>query len=36
MVGDLISKFRKQCYERDLINVKTLAEVELESLENNG
>ena len=35
-VGYLISKFRKQWYESDLINVETLAEVELESLENNG
>lgn len=35
-VGYLISKFRKQWYEEDLINVETLAEVELESLENNG
>ena len=35
-VGYLISKFRKQWYESDLIDVETLAEVELESLENNG
>jgi biopolymer transport protein ExbB/TolQ len=35
-VGFLISKFRKQWYEADLISVETLAEVELESLENNG
>ena len=35
-VGYLISKFRKQWYEEDLVNVETLAEVELESLENNG
>ena len=35
-IGYLISKFRKQWYEADLINVETLAEVELESLENNG
>lgn len=31
-VGYLISKFRKQWYESDLIDVETLAEVELESL----
>lgn len=30
----LISKFRKQWYESDLIEVETLAEVELESLDN--
>ena len=35
-VGYLISKFRKQWYESDLIDVETLAEVELESLEDNG
>lgn len=33
-VGYLISKFKKQWYESDLINVETLAEVELESLNN--
>ena len=31
-IGYLISKFRKQWYESDLIAVETLAEVELESL----
>lgn len=31
-IGYLISKFRKQWYESDLIGVETLAEVELESL----
>jgi biopolymer transport protein ExbB/TolQ len=31
-IGYLISKFRKQWYESDLIDVETLAEVELESL----
>lgn len=31
-LGYLISKFRKQWYESDLIEVETLAEVELESL----
>ena len=35
-VGFLVSKFRKQWYESDLIDVETLAEVELESLEDNG
>ncbi len=33
-VGYLISKFKKQWYESDLIEVETLAEVELESLNN--
>lgn len=32
-VGYLISKFRKQWYESDLIDLESLAEVELESLE---
>ena len=31
-IGFLVSKFRKQWYESDLIDVETLAEVELESL----
>lgn len=31
-IGYLISKFRKQWYEADLVDVETLAEVELESL----
>ena len=31
-IGYLISKFKKQWYESDLIDVETLAEVELESL----
>ena len=31
-MGYLISKFKKQWYEADLIEVETLAEVELESL----
>lgn len=35
-IGYLISKFRKQWYESDLIEVETLAEVELESLNNQG
>ena len=35
-VGFLVSKFRKQWYESDLIDVETLAEVELESLEDKG
>ena len=33
-VAYLISKFKKQWYESDLIDVETLAEVELESLNN--
>jgi biopolymer transport protein ExbB/TolQ len=33
-IGYLISKFKKQWYEADLIDVETLAEVELESLNN--
>ena len=33
-IGYLISKFKKQWYESDLINVEALAEVELESLNN--
>ena len=33
-IGYLISKFRKQWYESDLIDVETLAEVELEALSN--
>ena len=33
-IGYLISKFRKQWYESDLIEVETLAEVELEALNN--
>ena len=35
-IGYLISKFRKQWYESDLIDVETLAEVELESLNNQS
>ena len=35
-LGYLISKFKKQWYESDLIDVETLAEVELESLSNSG
>ena len=33
-IGYLISKFKKQWYESDLIDVESLAEVELESLNN--
>ena len=33
-IGYLISKFRKQWYESDLIEIETLAEVELEALNN--
>ena len=33
-IGYIISKFRKQWYEADLIEVETLAEVELEALNN--
>lgn len=33
-IGYLISKFRKQWYEADLIGVETLAEVELEAINN--
>lgn len=33
-IGYLISKFRKQWYESDLVEVETLAEVELEALNN--
>lgn len=33
-IGYLISKFRKQWYEADLIEVETLAEVELEAINN--
>ncbi|MBE6509871.1 MAG: MotA/TolQ/ExbB proton channel family protein [Methanobrevibacter sp.] len=35
-IAYLISKFKKQWYESDLIDVETLAEVELESLVNQG
>lgn len=35
-IGYLISKFKKQWYESDLIDVESLAEVELESLNNRG
>lgn len=35
-IAYLISKFKKQWYESDLIDVETLAEVELESLINQG
>lgn len=35
-IAYLVSKFKKQWYESDLIDVETLAEVELESLVNPG
>ncbi len=34
LASDLISKFRKQWYESDLITVETLAEAELETINN--
>ena len=35
-VAYLISKYKKQWYESDLINLETLAEVELEILDKIG